>query len=164
MDKVYPFKTLIVVRALEKDTDSFRPREEGEEVLGSEYPYLSAIRALMYLANNIRPNITFAVNLLVRYNAAPIMRHWNGVKDVLRYLRDTPDPCRFYLKNQDLSIIGYADAGYLSDSHNGKSQTGFVFLHGGTIISWKSCKQILIDTSTNHSVIIALYEAALECA
>jgi hypothetical protein len=39
------------------------------------------------------------------------------------------------MKNQDLSLIGYIDAGYLSDPHNVKSQTGFVFLHGGTVIS-----------------------------
>jgi hypothetical protein len=49
---------------------------------------------------------------------------------------------------------------YLSDPHNGKFQTGFVFLHGGIVISWMSCKQTLIGTSTNHSEIIALYEAA----
>jgi hypothetical protein len=65
------------------DTDPFRPCEEGEEVLGSEYSYLGAIGALMYLANNTRPDIAFAVNLLARYNAAPTMVHWNGVKDVL---------------------------------------------------------------------------------
>jgi hypothetical protein len=99
MDKAYPSKTPMVVRALEKDTGPFRPRQEGEEVLGSEYPYLSAIGALMYLANNTRPDITFAVNLLARYNAAPIMRHWNKVKDVLRYLRGTSDLGLFYLKN-----------------------------------------------------------------
>jgi hypothetical protein len=40
----------------------------------------------------------------------------------------------FYSKNQDLGLIGYADAGYLSDIHNGKSHTGFVFLHAGTTI------------------------------
>jgi hypothetical protein len=54
-------------------------------------------------------------------------------------------------------MIGYTDAGYLSDPHNGKSQTGFVFLHGGTSISWKSSKQTLTETSTNHS------EASREC-
>jgi hypothetical protein len=86
MDKVYPSKTHMVIKALEKNTDPFRPRQEGEEVLSSEYLYLSAIRALMYLANNTRPNITFTVNLLARYSAVPTMRHWNGVKDVLRYL------------------------------------------------------------------------------
>jgi hypothetical protein len=38
-----------------------------------------------------------------------------------------------------------------------------VFLYGGTAISWKSAKQTLIATSTNHSEIIALYEASREC-
>jgi hypothetical protein len=75
MDKIYPSKTLMVVRALEKDTSPFRPRQEGEEVLGSEYPYLSVIEALMYLANNTRSDIAFAVNLLTRYNVTPIMCH-----------------------------------------------------------------------------------------
>jgi hypothetical protein len=86
MDKSYPSKTPMVIRALEKDIDPFRPCQEGEEVLGSEYPYLSAIGLLMYLANNTRPDIAFAVNLLARYCAAPTMRYWNGVNDVLRYL------------------------------------------------------------------------------
>jgi hypothetical protein len=105
MDKAYPSKTPMVIRALEKDTGPFWPRQEGEEVLGSEYPYLSAIGALMYLANNTRPDIAFAVNLLARYNASPTMRHWNRVKDVLRHLQGTPDLGLFYLKNQDLSLI-----------------------------------------------------------
>jgi hypothetical protein len=67
MDKAYPSKILMIVRALEKDYDPFWPRQEGGEVLGSEYPYLSAIGALMYLANNTRYDIAFAVNLLIRY-------------------------------------------------------------------------------------------------
>jgi hypothetical protein len=36
MDKTYISKTLMVVRALEKGTDPFRPLQEGEEVLGSK--------------------------------------------------------------------------------------------------------------------------------
>jgi hypothetical protein len=35
-----------------------------------------------------------------------------------------------------------------------------VFLHNETTISWKSSKQTLVTTSTNHSEIIALYEAS----
>jgi hypothetical protein len=64
---------------------------------------------------------------------------------------------------QDPTLIGYTDAGYLSDPHNARSQTGFVFLQGGAAISWKSSKQTLVATSTNHSEIIALYEASKEC-
>ena len=62
-----------------------------------------------------------------------------------------------------MTLIGYCDAGYLSDPHNARSQTGFVFLYGGTAISWNSTKQTLVATSTNHSEIIALFEASREC-
>jgi hypothetical protein len=86
---------------------------------------------------------------------------WN--KNILRYLHGTADLGLFYGRNQDPSLVGYTDAGYLSDPHNGRSQTGFVFLNGGTAISWKSSKQTLVTTSTNHSEIIALYEASREC-
>jgi hypothetical protein len=65
----------MVIRALEKETDPFRPRQEGEEVLGYEYSYLSVIGELMFLANNTRLNITFVVNLFARYIIAPTMRH-----------------------------------------------------------------------------------------
>jgi hypothetical protein len=82
MDKAYSSRTPMIIRALEKDIDIFQPLQDGEEVLDSEYPYLRAIGALMYLANNTRPDIAFAVNLLVRYSVTPTMRHWNGVKDV----------------------------------------------------------------------------------
>jgi hypothetical protein len=75
MDKVYPSKFPMVVRALEKDTDPFRPHQEAEELWGSKYPYLSVMGALIYLTNNTRPDIAFAVNLLTRYNAAPTMHH-----------------------------------------------------------------------------------------
>nr|AAK50602.1 putative polyprotein [Oryza sativa Japonica Group]ABF97167.1 retrotransposon protein, putative, Ty1-copia subclass [Oryza sativa Japonica Group] len=60
-------------------------------------------------------------------------------------------------------MVGYADAGYLSDPHKALSQTGYVFLCGGTAISWKSTKQTMVATSTNHLEIIALFEASKEC-
>jgi hypothetical protein len=165
MDKSYPSKTPMVVRSLDVEKDQFRPRDEGEEILGSEVPYLSAVGALMYLANCTRPDIAFAVNLLARHSAAPTKRHWTGVKNIFRYLQGTKDLGLFFQfqKNLDIEMIGYTDAGYLSDPHNARSQTGFVFLHGGTAISWKSSKQTLVATSTNHSEIIALYEASREC-
>jgi hypothetical protein len=75
MDKAYRLRTPMIVRALEKDIDPFRPKQEGEEVLGPEYPYLSGIGALMYLANNTRPIIAFAVNRLARHSVTPTMRH-----------------------------------------------------------------------------------------
>jgi hypothetical protein len=140
MDKAHPIKTPMVVRSLDLEKDVFRPREEGEEILGSECPYLSLIRALMYLANSTRPDIAFAVNLLARHSATPTRRHWTGGKQILRYLNGTKDLGLFFQRTNDPNLVGYVYVGYMSDPHNARSQTDFVFLHGGTAISWKSSK------------------------
>jgi hypothetical protein len=68
---------------LKNDIDPFRPKQEGEEVLGAEYPYLSVIGVLIYLANNTRHDIAFAVNYLVRHSATHTMRYWNAIKNLL---------------------------------------------------------------------------------
>ena len=75
MDKAHPLSTLMVVRSLDDKKDSFQPQEDNEKTLGPEVSYLSAIGALMYLANYIRPDIAFAVNLLARYSSAQTRRH-----------------------------------------------------------------------------------------
>jgi hypothetical protein len=44
-------------------------------MLGQKYSYLSVIDALIYLANNTRPDITFALNCLIRHNMTHVMHH-----------------------------------------------------------------------------------------
>jgi hypothetical protein len=102
----YPTKPPMVVRSIDIKKDPFRPREEEEEILGPQVPYLSAIGALMYLANSTCPNIAFAVNLLARHSAKPTKRHWVGVKTILRYLNGTRDLGLFYSRNQDPIFFG----------------------------------------------------------
>jgi hypothetical protein len=64
IDKAYLARTPTIVRALENDIDPFRSKGEGEEVLRSEYRYLSVIGVLIYLVNNTRPDIAFIMNCL----------------------------------------------------------------------------------------------------
>ncbi|XP_050378384.1 secreted RxLR effector protein 161-like [Argentina anserina] len=190
MDKVHPVSTPMIGRSLDVKKDPFRPLEEDEEVLGAETPYLSAIGALLYLAQCTRPDIAFSVNLLARFSSAPTQRHWSGVKNIFRYLKGTIDLGLFfpysktggsengivvpkekvddkitipYSETPNNILVGFADAGYLSDPHKGRSQTGYVFTIGKTAISWRSTKQTLVATSSNHSEIIALHEAVREC-
>ena len=60
--------------------------------------------------------------------------------------------------------MGYADAGYKSDPKTGKSQTGYIFIKNGAPVSWKSVKQTVTATSTNHAELIAFHEASRELA
>ena len=70
MDKSHPLNSPKVVRLLEVTKDLFRPKEENEELLGPEVPYLNVIGALMYLANYSQLDIAFLVNLLAKYSLA----------------------------------------------------------------------------------------------
>ena len=56
----------------------------------------------------------------------------------------------FYSKESKLQLFGYTDAGYLSDPHKAKSQTRYVFNCNETAISWRSFKQTMVATSSNH--------------
>ena len=149
----------MVVRSLEVTKDPFQLKEENEELLGPKVPHLSAIGALMYLANYIRPDIAFLVNLLARYSSTPIKRHLNEIKHVLRYLRGTCDMRLFYSKALDPQFFGSVDEGYLSDHHKARLQTGHIFTYGNTAISWRSVKQTMVTTTSSHSKILVMHEA-----
>ncbi|XP_070677961.1 secreted RxLR effector protein 161-like [Malus domestica] len=139
----------MVVRTLDAKRDSFHPKGDEEEILEPKVPYLSAIGALLYLAQCIRPDISFAVNILARYNNAPTCSYWNDVKDIFRYLKSTTDLGLFYTYESssvtapygsriDSRLVGYADAGYLFDPHMARSQTGYVFTFRDTAISYRT--------------------------
>jgi hypothetical protein len=73
----------------------------------------------MYLANNTRPDIAFSVNLLARYISSPTWRYWNGIKHIFCYLRGNTYMGLFYSNDANHELVGYADAGFLSDPHKG---------------------------------------------
>ena len=75
MDKTHTLSTPMVVRSLDPNKIPFRSREKYEEILGPKVPYISAIGALIYLANCTRLAISFAVNILVRFSSSPTRRH-----------------------------------------------------------------------------------------
>ncbi|XP_074359870.1 secreted RxLR effector protein 161-like [Apium graveolens] len=131
MDKAHPLTT---------PKDPFHPRKQDEETLGPEVPYLSAIGALTYLASNTRPDIAFAVILLARFSSDPTKRHWDGIKHIFRYLRGTIDLGLFFPNNSRSWLVGFADAGYMSDPYFGRSQIGYLFTYCDTAIFWKYTK------------------------
>ena len=75
----------MIMRSLDINDDSVWSQKKDEELLGDESPYLSAIRVLMYLANNTRSHICFAVNLLERFSSSPTKGYWIGIKHILKY-------------------------------------------------------------------------------
>ena len=95
--------------------DPYTPANKEEEEV-DKAGYLAAVGALLYLATFTRPNISFAVSTLGRHSQKPTVRHWAGVKHLLRYLRGTEDLDLLYSRNGAAKFVGYADAGSLITS------------------------------------------------
>jgi hypothetical protein len=161
MDKSNPLAAPMIGRSKMAD-DPYTPCEEEEEEFHDRTQYLAVVGALLYLSTYTRPDISFAVSVLARHSQRPCIRHWNGVKHLLRYLRGTEDLDLLYTRGGTAEIIDYADAGFRSDETSGKSQTGYIFLKNNAPIAWKSVKQTVTATSTNHSELIAFHEATRE--
>ena len=122
MDKATPLSIPMVGRSLDVERDPFRRCEDSEKIKGPEVPYMSAIGEILYLANCIRPDIVFATNLLA--SSAPTRKHWDGIKHVFHYFQGTVDLGLMYFRKSEFSMVGFVDAGYLSDPHQARSQTG----------------------------------------
>lgn len=131
-----------------------------EEML--DCPYQQAIGALLYVAQSTRPDISFAVNMLSRYNKEPKQVHWTAVKRIFRYLQGTKNMKLIYTKDGNENITGFCDADWASDVRDRKSCTGYIFLLQGGAISWRSQKQQTVALSTAEAEYMAMSSASQE--
>jgi hypothetical protein len=122
--------------------------EEEEDGEVDPKLYQAIVGSLMYLALATRPDISFAVAALSRYNSRPFARHLTAAQRVLPYLKVTKDYRLRYNSSTTgpSTLIGYTDSEWASDSADRKSQGGHIFISNGTI-SWQSRKQDLVATS-----------------
>ena len=144
------------------DSNKFYSRGEDEESF-NKIDYIRAIGALMYLSQATRPDLAYAVSFLSRFSSDPSFKHWQAVKRVFRYLNGTVyHGLSIKASNEELKIVGFADADYAGDETSRKSTSGYVFLMNEACISWSSKKQSSVALSTTESELIAATFAARE--
>lgn len=128
----------------------------------TKFPFQELIGSLMYLCVTTRPDISFAVSYLSKYNSCYTEFHWNQAKRIVRYLKGTKHMALVFKKsNVSPTLEGYSDADWASDADR-KSYTGYVFKYGGNSISWGSYKQSCISLSSTEAEYISLSEACRE--
>jgi hypothetical protein len=64
-----------------------------------------------------------------------------------------------YRRSDSLEIKGYSDADYAGDKDERKSTIGYVFTLAGGAILWRSCKQIIVASSTMYTKFVACFKA-----
>lgn len=139
----------------------------NDEPLADESAYASAVGSLGYASSSTRPDITFATSQLGSYNSSPVLRHWESVCHVFRYLKGSANNCITYNfgptseeLTSELKAVLYSDSDYASDIVTRKSVSGYILMIGGGPVCWQSKRQKSVSTSTVEAEYIALCEAA----
>jgi len=123
--------------------------------------YQQQLGSLMYLVTCTRPDIAHAISVLSQFCSHPLEVHHAAVKRVFRYLSGTRSVGLVYSHTTGpLSIIGYSDAGYGNCLDTRRSWSGYGFLLGSCLVSWRSTKQHSVATSTTEAEYMALSATA----
>ena len=143
--------------------------------------YQAIVGSLMYIALATRPDISYAVSALSRYNSRQFTSRLTAAKRVLRYLITTAHHCLLFGGGSGSGnsggsgsgssggggssggkFTGYTDSDWANDSKDRKSQGGQVLIVSGSAVSWQSRKQDLVAASALEAKYIACSEASRE--
>ena len=126
--------------------------------------YRSVIGKLMFIANNTRPDIAFAVHQAARYSTNPKKSHEIAVKHICRYLWLTKDKGLICRPNGDGELNAYCDSDFAGRWHQSTthlresvlSRTGYVLMFCGCPILWASKLQTEVALSSTEAELYAL--------
>ena len=63
-----------------------------------------------------------------------------------------------YRHTDTLEVVGFSDFDYTGCMDDKKSTSGYIFMMAQGVVSWKSVKQTLIDSSTMEAEYVVCYE------
>lgn len=136
--------------------------EKSTESVDKNIPYREAVGSLMHLAVVSRPDIMYGVSLVSRYLNCFDHTHWNVVKKIMKYLKETKDYGLCYSSSQKNEIEAFSDADYAKDTTTRKSLTGYVFIKNGAAITWATQLQHSVALSTTEAEFMAACSATKE--
>lgn len=135
---------------------------EGSDSSFSSTIYQQCIGSLQFLVSSTRPDVTFAINFLSRFNARSKQQAWAAVKRVLRYLTGTSDVRIRYTTGKDDNCYPYvfSNSDWAGSESSYKLTTGYVVMMSYVPVAWRSQRQ----SAVSKSIIEAEYMSAAKAA
>ena len=119
------------------------------------------VDSLIYLTIT-RPDISYTVHQVSQYLSAPRSTHYAAILCILRYLKGTLFYGLFYLAQSPLILCAFSDADWVRDPTDRTSTTGYCFLLGSSLISWRSKKQTFVVRISTEAEYRALSDTTSE--
>lgn len=111
------------------------PGTSDEVSAAVDLPYQSLVGSLGWIASTTRPDISYAVSQLGRFNSAWTTSHWVAAEHVLRYLKGSQTLSITY-SGGSLIPQAYSDSDFSQCPTTRRSVSVLVVVLGGGIVSW----------------------------
>ena len=112
--------------------------------------YQELVGKLLFLTH-IRPDISYAVNVMSQFMHSPQKHHFEAVFMVLRYLEGTVGLGITFKKTVTLGLLIYTDSYFGSSLLDRRSTTGYCTFLGGNLVTWRSKKQNVVSKSSTEA-------------
>lgn len=123
--------------------------------------YRQLVGSLIYLTIT-RPDISYSVQVVSQFVAAPKKIHLTAVHRIIRYIRGTRHRGLFFPSSSSLHLHAFADADWAGCPDTRRSTTGWCMFLGNSLISWKCKKQPTVSKSSTEAEYRAMSSACSE--
>lgn len=114
---------------------------EPAQNVSHDFKYRNLIGALLYISSGMRPDISYSVNYLSRFQNCSNDTHFKYALRILKYLYLMKCLKLTYGRNERIEILDCSvDADWAGDCVDRKSTSGYVIRLFGNVIFWKSRK------------------------
>jgi hypothetical protein len=162
------FPTHLPMRKKHKPSEKAAPQDEAGKLEMEGIPYREAIGSLIYLSICTRPDISYAVSSLAEFSQNPGMQHWEGVLNIIKYVKTTKHLGLKYAgpEKREGKIVcpipyGYSDSSF-KDRSKGRSTIGSLVYLIKRLISWRTKISTPVPQSVMEAEIIACNHCAKE--
>lgn len=129
------------------------PKTSTELEKMRKIPYVSAIKSIIHVMVCTCPDSAFTLRMCSRYQSNQGEVHQCAAKNILKYLRRVKDDFLVYGGDDKLILPGYTNASFKTGRDGFESQSRYVFILNGEVVSWKSSKQErVVDYTTEADI------------
>ena len=127
----------------------------GGKPLSNPSLYRCLVGSVVYLTVT-RLDISYVVHQVSQYLSTSRSTHYAAILCIFWYLKGTLFHGLFYSAQSPLVLRAFSDANWARDPTDRKSTTGYCFLLGSSLISWRSKKQTHVARSNTEAEYRAL--------
>ncbi|CAI0459029.1 unnamed protein product, partial [Linum tenue] len=129
---------------------NLRLGQDSGDLLPDGKAYRSIVGSLIYLSAT-HPDISYAVQVVSQFMAAPRADHLPVVHYILRYLQGTRDVGILFPSTGEIRLRAFSDSDFAGCVDTRRSTSGWCVQFGSSFISWRCKKQDKVSKSSTEA-------------